>query len=164
MIDITDTDSSEENKDVKSVVSQPSSRDMENLSGEATKWLIYIIQASKAGTLSQGKKSTFGLGGKYKGEMDSSGSASGIGVIMWPSGATLRGSFKEDKPHGYVVITDVWGRFEGEYKKGQAEGKSTWYDNDGLVWNKVWKKDRITSRIQVMKPTDAWFGDGERLA
>ena len=57
------------------------------------------------------------------------------------------------------LVCPANGEVKGEFKT-KRDGKSTIYNADGKVMNQVYNEGVQISSEEVLKPADAWFGDG----
>ena len=116
---------------------------------------------------------------KYVGELDQSNRMCGKGELTYKhpdfetngkNGSSLgyydySGTFFSDKFHG--VGKQMWPDFiyEGEYRNGRRHGRSTHYTNEGKVFNVTYENGKpLSPDRQVIKPIDAWYGEGEAIA
>ena len=49
---------------------------------------------------------------------------------------------------------------EEEFKNGLRHGKSTWYWPNGNIDNRTYINDERDTMVKVLRPKDAFFGDG----
>ena len=98
---------------------------------------------------------------KYEGEIDCDNNAYGEGILTWNSGAIEKGTWLNNKKHGYCSYTTVQGeRLEGEVKIGEWLGEMTVYCTNGTVWNETREDGKSICAKKVTRPEDANFGDG----
>ena len=77
------------------------------------------------------------------------------------NGHKMRGVFKNGLRYGYFdMLCPAGGRVMGEFMVKQ-DGKSTVYDSDGCVYNKVFFQGKCITSEEIDAPAKAWFGDGQ---
>ena len=79
--------------------------------------------------------------GSYKGEFDQN-KISGKGMLTYPDGRIVEGSFLNSKVHGFGVEKSMNGdEYEGNYDNGFKKGKGTYRYNNGDVYVGKWNND-----------------------
>ena len=77
-------------------------------------------------------------GDTYTGEFDRNSKACGEGVLVWSNGTVKKGTWKNNKLHGYgnIFFQHPKGeRIVGEWKEGKKHGLLTRYSGDGSIAN-----------------------------
>ncbi len=71
------------------------------------------------------------------------GSRNGKGVMVWPSGERMEGTWKNDEMDGYGISTWANGvRYEGQWVAGQREGHGVCTDANGTKYDGEWIANR----------------------
>ena len=103
---------------------------MKNFSTETLKFFAWIDLQRTQGKLNYGTIQLYG--DTYMGELDENGKACGEGVLKWSNGTVKKGTWKNNKIHGYGNVFFVSSKVDpngqreiGEWKEGRKHGKIT---------------------------------------
>lgn len=101
-----------------------------------------LVQMRIQGQLKKGKKK-IKIQGKeveYTGELDRQGRATGFGKASYSQGF-IEGTFFNDCTEGVCTLIYPLGKRIGERKSSLLHGKGTMYDNDGRIFNVLWRNN-----------------------
>lgn len=113
----------------------------DSFSDDTVHFNAYLLTERVRGHLHKGAKE-WKDGSIYEGELDWYDNACGEGMFTRTDGAVVRGTFLNDKQHGFCIEVYTHGqRMEEEFKNGMRHGKSTWYWTDGKIDNRVYEND-----------------------
>lgn len=70
--------------------------------------------------------------------------------VRYPSGSTYVGQFKDEKEHGWGVMTFFNGsRYRGEFREGRFHGLGYWYYKNGRGYAGKFKNNRFDGRNEL---------------